>query len=190
MGSSSSYTAKQNLVRQSQANADSTVTTYTGKQNLIRHSQAASDSKATTYTNRVNVSRLSGINADAFVRNASLLARLGGEMVLESYVRYFYGKALQSPVTNRLFDAPDAISMENRIQKQISYLKAALGGMDDGKIDMAASNAYLSGLGVSNEQFNGVVDAITATLRSQNVQPEVIEEVVLFCDRMRGNIVR
>lgn len=190
MGSAHSYTAKQILARLSQTSSDSKASTYTDKQNLIRHSQASSDSKATTYTNRVNVSRLSGVNSEAFVRNASLLARLGGEAELESYVRYFYGKALQSPLTNRLFDAPDAISMENRIQMQISFLKAVLGGMDDGKIDVDASNTYLSTLGVSDEQFGAVVEAITATLRSQNVQPEVIEEVVNFTNRMRGNIVR
>lgn len=190
MGSAHSYTAKQNLARLSQATSDSKASAYTDKQNLSRHSQASSDSKATIYTNRVNSSRLSGVNTDAFVRNASLLARLGGEAELESYVRYFYGKVLQSPLTNRLFDAPDAISMENRIQMQISYLKAVLGGMDDGKVDAGASNDYLATLGVSNEQFSGVVDAITATLRSQNVQPEVIEEVVNFANRMRGNVVR
>lgn len=163
---------------------------YTAKQNLVRLSEATADSRATPYTNRVNLSRLTGVNADAFVRNATLLGRLGGDAAVSALVRYFYGKALQNPQTSRLFDAPDAISMENRIQKQIAYLKVVLGGFDDGVVDIAAANTYLSTLGISSTQFDAVVEAIAATLRSQNVQPEVIGEVVAFCDGMRGRIVR
>ena len=163
---------------------------YTAKQNLVRLSEATAESKASPYTNRVNLSRLSGVNADAFVRNATLLGRLGGDGAVESLVRYFYGKALQDPRTNRLFDAPDAISMENRIQRQIAYLKVALGGADNGVVDVSGANSYLSTLGVTSVQFDAVVEAILATLRSQNVQPEVMGEVVAFCDGMRGKIVR
>ena len=166
------------------------IQSYTAKQNLVRLSEATAESKASPYTNRVNLSRLSGVNANAFVRNATLLGRLGGDAMVESFVRYFYGKVLQDPRTNRLFDAPDAISMENRIQKQIAYLKVVLGGFDDGVVDIAAANTYLTTLGISSAQFDAVVEAIAATLRSQNVQPEVIGEVEAFCDGMRGRIIR
>lgn len=163
---------------------------YTAKQNLVRLSEATGESKASPYTNRVNLSRLSGVNADAFVRNATLLGRLGGDAAVESLLRYFYGKALQDPRINRLFDSPDAISMENRIQKQLAYLKVVLGGMDSGVVDVAEVNAYLATMGVSSTQFDAVVEAVAATLRSQNVQPEVMGEVVALSDGMRAKFVR
>lgn len=161
---------------------------YTARENLSRLSRANVESKPSAYTSRVNVSRLNAVNTEAFVRNASLLSRLGGEAVLSSMVRFFYGKALHDPCITKLFDAPDAATMEQRIQQQIAFLKDALGG--GGIIDVGATYAGLANVGVSNEQFHAVVENILATMRSQNVPPPVMNEVEAYCEIIHGSIVR
>lgn len=161
---------------------------YTTKANLSRLSLASTESKSTAYTSRVNVSRLSGVNTDAFVRNASLLSRLGGEAALSSMVRFFYGKALHDGRTNRLFDAPDAATMENRIQQQIEFLRRALGGTHAAEVQ--ATYAHLATMGISNDQFSAMVESIMATLQSQNVPPTVMSEVEAFCSNVRAAVVR
>ena len=189
MGSSQSYTAKQNQSRLSAATSDSKASTYSNKLNSSRLSIAASESKATTYTNRVNSSRLSGINAEAFVRNASLLSRLGGEAALNSFLRIFYGKALHNPLISRLFDSPDAVTQESRILAQLKFMHAVLGGVNDGSVDVQASYAYLATLGITNEKYDAFVDAVIATLQGQNVPPTVIDEVQELCQTVRKNFV-
>jgi truncated hemoglobin YjbI len=189
MGSAHSYTTKQNLSRLSTANSGSTATTYTNKLNSSRLSAAASDSKATTYTNRVNSSRLGGINADAFVRNASLLSRLGGEEALNTLLRIFYGKALHDPRISRLFDTPDAVTQENRIVSQLAFMKAVLGGVNDGSVDVEQGYAHAATMGMTDEKYAAFVEAVTATLRGQNVPPTVIGEVEEFCATVRKHIV-
>lgn len=161
---------------------------YTTKANLSRLSQVVADSKPSQYTSRVNVSRLSGVKTDAFVRNASLLSRLGGEGELSSMVRFFYGKALHNPLIAKLFDAPDAATIENEIQQKITFLKMVLGG--GGQIDVGATYAYLASIGISSVQFDAVVESIMATLRGQNVPPTVMSEVEAFCEGVRKIIVR
>jgi truncated hemoglobin YjbI len=148
-------------------------------------SGAAGQSTETPYTNRVNVSRLSGVNTEAFVRNASLLSRLGGDAELSSMVRFFYGKALHNPLTNKLFDAPDAVALENQIQQQIAFLKNALGGAD-----VPSTYAGLAELGLTHDQFNAVVESVVATLRSQNIPPTVISEAEAYCEVVRASVVR
>ena len=145
-------------------------------------------SQPSSYTNRVNVSRLSGVNAEAFVRNASLLSRLGGESVVSLMIRYFYGKAFSDARIVKLFDAPDAATLESRIQQQIVFVTAVLGG--GGAVDARATYAGLMALGITNDQFDAVVDGISATLRSQNVPPTVMSEVEAFCEGLRASIVR
>ncbi len=188
MGSVHSYTTRANLSRLSDASSGSKANPYTSRVNVSRLSTASADSKPSPYTSRVNLSRLSGVNAEAFVRNASLLSRLGGEAVLSSMVRFFYGKALHNPLTNKLFDAPDAATLENQIRQQIAFLKVALGGAGDA--DVPATYAYLSTIGISHAQFDAVVESIMATLRGQNVPPTVITEVEAFCNDVRGSILR
>ena len=161
---------------------------HTAKANLSRLSIAKSESKPNAYTGRVNASRLSTVNAGAFVRNASILSRLGGEAVLSSMVRYFYGKALGDVRITRLFDAPDAATIERQIQQQITFLSLALGGSGDAEVQ--ATYAALADKGITAEQFGGVVECVMATLRSQNVPPTVIDEIEAFCASIRPSIVR
>ncbi len=162
---------------------------YTTKQNLSRLSIATSESKATVYTNRVNSSRLSGVNTDAFVKNASLLSRLGGESALNTLLRIFYGKALHDMRISRLFDSPDAVTQEARIQNQLAFLKAAIGGINDGSIDVKATYASISAMGIDDAKFDAFVEAVSATLRGQNLPPTVIAEVEEFCNGIRKQVV-
>jgi len=185
MGTVLSYSAKENLSRLSRAAGQTTDSAYAGRVNASRLSGAAGQSTETPYTNRVNVSRLSGVNADAFVRNASLLSRLGGESELSAMVRFFYGKALHNPLTNKLFDAPDAVTLEGQLQQQIAFLKSALSGAD-----VSSTYAGLASLGLSHAQFDAVVESVVATLRSQNVPPTVIDEVGAYCEAVRASVVR
>jgi truncated hemoglobin YjbI len=189
MSSVDPYSKKQVISRLSLVSSESKASVYSNRVNSSRLSSGQSDSQASVYTNRVNSSRLSGVNTDAFIRNASMMSRLGGEEELNSLLRIFYGKALHDPRISKLFDSPDAVTQEAQIQKQLAFLKAAVGGVNDGAVDLKAAYAHVASLGITSEQFDAFVAAVTATLRGQNVPPTVIGEVEDFCNGMRDNVV-
>jgi len=186
MGKSDTYASKANQSRLSGGGAQSSA--YASKSNLSR--QGAPAGKSTPYTSRVNVSRLSGINADAFVRNASLLSRMGGETVLENLVRIFYGKALHDDRVADLFDAPDSITMEKQVQDKIAFLKVELGGYNDGSVDVREAYRKLAALNITDEQYDTVLAGIFVTMQGQYMPPPIITEVEEHAEVMRKLVVR
>lgn len=166
------------------------VISYESRNNVSRLSVATSESKASSYSNRVNVSRLSGVNVQAFVPNASLYSRLGGDSVVPGLLRIFYGKALGDARISRLFDSVDSADQESHIQAQQVFLKAALGGGNPQNIDVQSVYDGLATRGIGAEQFDAVVEAIGATLRGQNVPPPLMDEVAEFCAKVRASVVR
>lgn len=165
------------------------VSSYAAKNNLSRLSTAASDSKGSVYTGRINSARLTGVNADAFVRNATLFSRLGGEAEIASIVRTFYGKALVDERIRRYFDFDDAATMEQQIRKQIALVSAALGGPVYEGMDMKAVRAFLKTLGLANAQFDALEQYLASILRGQNMPPPLIDEMLAFCKEMRADVL-
>jgi truncated hemoglobin YjbI len=181
--------ARHNLIRQSQASADSKSSSYSNRANASRLSQATPDSKSSAYTNRINASRLTGIRSDGFVPNASLFSRIGGAPVVATIVRGFYAKALRDERVRKFFDFDDASALEQRIAKQVDFVSAALGGPTYEGMDMHKTRKYLATLGLSSDQFDAVAEGLFAILRSQNTPPPLMDEVEAFFEDMRKEVL-
>lgn len=146
-------------------------------------------SQGSVYGGLINAQRLVSINAGAFTNNASLHSRIGGDAMVALLVRYFYGKALRDKRINGFFDFSDGKEMEKQIQKQIAFLKVALGGQKSNDIDLNEEYAYLASLGLSDDHFTAVAENLAATLREQNVPHQLIGEMTAFCETMRKEIL-
>lgn len=184
-----SYANKDNASRLSVVKSDAKASAYSDRANVSRLSTATTESKASPYSGRVNVSRLSGVNADAFVRNASLFSRIGGEAVVSSIVRHFYGKALVDPRIKKYFDFDTAAEMEAQIREQIAFIGAALGGPIYEGMDMRKARTHLATLGLSATHFDAVDAGLAAVLRGQNMPHSLIEELEQFCQAMRTEVL-
>ena len=165
------------------------VSSYAIKDNLSRLSSASAESQASTYTSRVNVSRLGSVNADAFVRNASLYSRIGGDAVVSSIVRGFYGKAMVDDRIKKFFDFADASELEKQIAKQIAFVAVALGGPVYEGMDMRKTREYLTTLGLKDAQFDSIAENLAAILRGQNMPPPLIDEMANFLDTLRQEVL-
>lgn len=150
-------------------------------------SAAAGGGQGSVYGNLINAQRLVSINAHAFVNNASLHSRIGGDEMVTSLVRYFYGKALRDKRIRNFFDFDDVKDMEMRVKSQIAFLKAALGGHKNSEVDSGI--AYMASLGLSDASFDAVIENLVVTLREQNVPHQLIDEMVVFCDSMREKVL-
>ncbi|MEZ0246542.1 MAG: group 1 truncated hemoglobin [Methylophilaceae bacterium] len=183
------FANKDNASRLSVTKADSKTSSYSDRANASRLSLATAGSTASPYSGRVNVSRLGAVNANAFVRNASLFSRIGGETVVSSIVRGFYGKALIDSRIKKYFDFDTAAEMEAQIKLQIAFIAAALGGPDFDGMDMRKARAHLATLGLSTTQFDAVTENLGAVLRGQNMPHPLIEELEKFCDGVRKDVL-
>jgi truncated hemoglobin YjbI len=189
MGSVEAYMARHNLIRQSQATADSKTSSYSDRANASRLSQATADSKATTYTNRINSSRLTGIRSEGFVPNASLFSRIGGADEVATLVRSFYAKALRDERVRKFFDFDDAGALEQKIAKQVAFVSAALGGPTYDGMDMHKARKYLATLELTADQFDAVAEGLFAILRGQNTPPPLMDEMETFFEDMRKEVL-
>lgn len=165
------------------------ISSYAAKDNLSRLSTATSASQGNVYTGRINSSRLTSVNADAFVRNATLFSRLGGAQEISSIVRAFYGKALVDERVRKYFDFDDAHVMEAQIGRQIAFVSAALGGPVHEGMDMKAARAHLKTLGLSGAQFDSLQQHIGSIMRGHNMPPPLIDEVIGFCESLREEVL-
>lgn len=188
MNNLKSYTNKHNASRLSIVKSDAKASTYSDRANASRLSNTAS-SKPSAYSGRVNVSRLSGVNSEAFVKNATLYSRIGGETEVASVIRHFYGKALVDPRINKFFDFDTAAEMEARIQEQIAFVSAALGGPVHDGMDVRKTREYLGHFGLNAGHFDAVEAGLEAVLRAQNMPHPLIEEMLEFCRSIRAEIL-
>jgi len=145
--------------------------------------------QAGAYSTKVNSLRLTSVNPNAFMANASLFSRIGADAAVSSVLRAFYGKALRDERVRKYFDLPTAEEMESQIQKQLDFLKVALGGPNPGRMDMRAEYAKLAALGVNHDHFDAVAEYAVSILRGQNTPEPLIDEVVEFCEATRRNVL-
>jgi hemoglobin len=183
------YANKDNVSRLSLSKSESKTSTYSDRTNASRLSLASGGSTASPYSDRVNVSRLGGVKAEAFVRNASLFSRIGGEAVVASIVRGFYGKALIDSRIKKYFDFDTAAEMEAQIKMQIAFIAAALGGPTFEGMDMRKARAHLATLGLNGTHFDAVSENLGAVLRGQNMPHPLIEELEKFCEGVRTDVL-
>lgn len=183
------FANKDNVSRLNLAKTDSTTSTYSDRANASRLSLASGGSTATPYSGRVNTSRLTSIKTDAFVRNASLFSRVGGESEVSSIVRAFYGKALVDPRIKKYFDFDTAAEMEAQIKAQVAFLSAALGGPAFEGMDMRQARTHLGTLGLNASHFDAVSQHLGAVLRGQNMPHPLIEELEKFCEGVRADVL-
>lgn len=165
------------------------VSSYAAKNNLSRLSTATSASKGSVYTGRINSARLTSVNADAFVRNATLFSRMGGENEVASIVRAFYGKALVDERIRKFFDFDDAKEMEAQILKQVAFVSALLGGPIYEGMDATATRNYLKSLGLTRTHFEALSQHLTAIMRGHNMPPPLIDEVLEFSATLKTEMV-
>lgn len=183
------FANKDNVSRLSIAKTDSKTSTYSDRANASRLSLASGTTTASPYSGRVNVSRLSGVKAEAFVRNASLFSRIGGEAAVSSIVRGFYGKALVDHRIKKYFDFDTAAEMEAQIKMQIAFISAALGGPTFEGMDMRKAREHLATLGLNASHFDAVAQSLGAVLRGQNTPHPLIEEMEKFCEGIRADVL-
>ena len=161
---------------------------YGSHTNARRLTTKAQGSQGSVYGGLINAQRLISINPHGFANNASLHSRIGGDAMVASLVRYFYGKALRDKRINSYFDFADGREMERQIQKQIAFLNAALGGQAHA-IELGKEYEYLASLGLSDDHFAAVAQNLATTLREQNVPHQLIEEMTAFCESMRKEVL-
>jgi len=101
----------------------------------------------------------------------------------------FYAKAAKDARLRKYFDIPDATEMEKLIQKQLAFLKVALGGANTEGLDMRMTYTYLSSLGLTDAHFDAVVEILSAILREQKVTPSLIDEMTVFCESVRKYVL-
>lgn len=168
---------------------ESTGSVYGNHANARRWGSAQAGNKGSVYGSMINAQRLVSINAHAFVSNESLHSRIGGDEMVTSTLRYFYGKALRDRRIRSFFDYADVKDLEKRIQSQLAFLRVVLGGPHTGSVDKNKTYEYLASLGLGAEHFEAVIDSLVVTLREQNVPHQLIGEMVALCESVRDEVL-
>jgi hemoglobin len=150
---------------------------------------SSSSPLGSVYGRMINAKRLGPVKLEGLVKNASLYSRIGGGTVISAWLRNFYGKALKDERIRKYFDFDDAVEMEQRIQRQIACVSAAIGGSSGPGVDLHSLVAQLKSLGLNDAHFDAVVVNLTATLQGQNVPTPLIKEMVDFCESIRKQVL-
>lgn len=146
-------------------------------------------SHGSVYGNLLNVKKLIPVKQEGLVRNVSLFSRIGGSAAISTWLRNFYGKALKDKRIHKYFDFDDAQEIEQRIQAQIAFIGAVIGGPSGPGMNFHSLVAQLKSLGLDDSHFDAVVENLTTTLQGQNVQPALIKELMDFCENLRKQVL-
>ena len=145
--------------------------------------------QGSVYGSKMNLQRMTSVNPNAFVVNASLYSRMGGEPAVSTTLRGFYGKALRDLRISRFFDLPTAEQMEQQIRDRIAFLTVALGGPNPTGMNLKEAYGQLSTMGLSDDHFNAAAEHVLAILRGQNIPQPLIDEVMEFLESARKKIL-
>jgi hemoglobin len=102
----------------------------------------------------------------------SIYAKIGGAPAVSAAVDDFYVRVTGDPELAHYFDAADMARLKGH---QRAFIASALGGPEvyEGR-DMSTAHA---GLGISDEEFDRVVQHLVATLTSLGVDQGTIGEI-------------
>jgi truncated hemoglobin YjbI len=144
--------------------------------------------KSVKYGSLANARKLAPVNPGAFVGNASLFSRLGGEAVLADLVRDFYGQAINNEHLKKFFDTAAGNAKDEQLQRYIAFLTASFGGPNTG-VDVRITTKLIA-LGVGNAQFDAVAEILASVLKNKGIESTVADEVLAFNEKVRKNVMR
>lgn len=118
---------------------------------------------------------------------SSLYDQLGGEAAVNAAVDIFYRKVLADKRINHWFKDTD---MAKQAAKQKAFLTMALGGPHSytGK-DMRAGHAHLVAKGLSDKDFDAVVENLGATLKELKVPDNLIAQAAALVESTRNDVL-
>jgi len=118
--------------------------------------------------------------------DVSLYRRLGGEDAISAVVDDFVDVLQKDERVARFFSATNVNALAHH-QKQ--FLTFAFGGTDDTEYEGKSLRDAHSGLGISEEDFNAVVEDLTNVLDGMDVSQELIAEVIQVVEGVKGEIL-
>jgi hemoglobin len=119
--------------------------------------------------------------------NKSLFERLGGESSLATSVNILFDKILQDSRISHWFDKLD---IKQQREKMIIFLKYAMGGADSyNKRDLETAHADLVERGLSDEDYNIVIEHLRSTFVEIGVHPETITEAIDLIENLRDGVL-
>ena len=144
--------------------------------------------KSIKYGSLANARKLAPVNPDAFVGNASLFNRLGGEDAIMNLVRNFYIRAADNEHLKPFFNTTVDSEREEQIQKYAAILTAAFGGPNQG-VDVRMASRLIA-LGISDKHFDATAGILATVLKEKGIDATTSEEVLAFNDKVRKNVMR
>lgn len=118
---------------------------------------------------------------------SSLFEKLGGEKSVDAAVDIFYRKVLQDEIINDFFTDVD---MDEQIQKQKAFLTFAFGGPNNySGQSMKEAHERLVAKGMNDNHVDVVVELLGGTLKELGVGDDLINEVALIAESVRGQIL-
>ena len=117
----------------------------------------------------------------------SLYDKIGGEAAVNAAVDIFYRKVLSDDRISHWFEGVD---MDKQAAKQKSFLTLAFGGPNNytGE-DMRKGHAHLVERGLTDSDFDAVIENLGATLTELNVPEELIAEAAAIAESTRNDVL-
>ena len=117
----------------------------------------------------------------------SLYDKIGGEAAVNAAVDIFYRKVLSDDRISHWFEGVD---MDKQAAKQKAFLTLAFGGPNNytGE-DMRKGHAHLGERGLTDSDFDAVIENLGATLTELNVPEELIAEAAAIAESTRNDVL-
>lgn len=117
----------------------------------------------------------------------SLYDKIGGEAAVNAAVDIFYRKVLSDDRISHWFEGVD---MDKQAAKQKAFLTLAFGGPNNytGE-DMRKGHAHLVERGLTDSDFDAVIENLGATLTELNVPEELIAEAAAIAESTRNDVL-
>jgi hemoglobin len=114
----------------------------------------------------------------------SLYQRLGGATAVEAVVKAFAGRCLEDPRINKKFTRSDPDRLVSMLIEQV----CALSGGGCQYTGRSMKEAHVN-MGVTEGEFNALVENLVATLNQFDVPAAEQEELLAVLGAMKGDIV-
>lgn len=117
----------------------------------------------------------------------SLYEKIGGAASVNAAVDIFYQKVLADNRVKKFFEGVD---MKRQIGKQKAFLTFAFGGPArySGK-SMSKGHQHLVKMGLNDSHVDAVVELLGKTLQELKVPNELINQVVVIAEGVRGQVL-
>ncbi|WP_455198880.1 group I truncated hemoglobin [Kaarinaea lacus] len=117
----------------------------------------------------------------------TLYNKIGGDAAVNAAVDIFYRKVLSDDRISHWFDGVD---MDKQAAKQKAFLTLAFGGPNNytGE-DMRRGHAHLVERGLTDGDFDAVMENLGATLQELNVPEELIAEAAAIAESTRNDVL-